>query len=110
MKIRRAVMRGIGIAALFALTVAGAVLTPLSASAVTGNSGTLWVGQQAVSISVSVSGNSAGMPHVCVHNNGPHGIRLRQNHIRDTLHGWRLRYGGGSFIIRAGGWLCRSGG
>jgi hypothetical protein len=84
-----------------------AVQTVSAALPATGNRSTLWVGPQAVTVSVSINGNTAGNPHVCVRNNGPHRIRLVTNAIDDAYRGIRSRMGGG--YVSAGRAACSTG-
>jgi hypothetical protein len=55
-------------------------------AALAGTSGTMWVGPQAVSVSVSVSGPTSGVPHPCVINNGPDAIAVVNYSITDARH------------------------
>jgi hypothetical protein len=49
-------------------------------------SGTLWVGPQALSVTVAVSGARSGVPHPCVHNSGPDPVAIANYSITDARH------------------------
>lgn len=69
-------------------------------------SGTMWVGSQAVTVNVTVSGATAGMPHPCVVNNGPDTIAVVNYSISDASHTLtvpdRLLAKGGSYCWARG--------
>lgn len=51
-----------------------------------GASGTLWVGMQALPVTVGVSGSRSGVPHPCVHNLGPDPVDIADYSITDARH------------------------
>lgn len=63
-----------------------AALALAGIAALTGNTGTLWVGPQAVTVSVAVTSSYAGMPRACVRNNGPDPIRVVTLKVTDATH------------------------
>jgi peptidoglycan hydrolase-like protein with peptidoglycan-binding domain len=65
--------------------------------------GTLRLGPQAVSVSVSVSGSRSGVPHPCVVNNGPHPIAVVQYSITDARHTLAVR---DRILAKAGDAYC----
>lgn len=81
-----------------ALALAALALAP-------GNSGTLWLGPQAVTVSFTASNSGAGMPRACATNNGPHTIRIVRLAVTDPTHtisdrGRTLRRGGRQCLSR----------
>lgn len=83
---------------------AAAALALLAAPAAgtAANSATMWVGPQAVAVSVAVSGSTGGMPHPCVHNNGPDTIAVVDYSITDASHTLTA----GDRVLAAGDTYC----
>lgn len=77
-----------------------------SPAVATDNSGTLWLGPQAVSVTAGIDVYITGRPHVCIYNNGPDPIKLVADHLTDTSRHIRLRGGGGAHPIYAGHSYC----
>jgi hypothetical protein len=72
------------------------------------SSGTIWLGMQAVSVSLHVPSAYSGRPHACITNNGPHAVKvvvLKVNGMSDR--GRLLKAGASQCLDR--GWVSVNG-
>lgn len=87
-----------------------AVTAARASAAVTGvsSSGTIWLGMQAVTVTLRVASKYSGTPRACVHNSGPHAIKVAVLQVNGVTDEGRLLRAGGSQCLHRG-WVTVAG-